>query len=88
MKEPAKSRSKKLLPWSINTSYQKIEENEDIEIMFYRFSKIVSKLKSLGMIYPHSLQVQKLVRSLPKTWETKAAIMDDRDLHNMTYDEL
>lgn len=33
----------------------KMKENENIEIMFARFSKIVCKLKSLGMIYPHSL---------------------------------
>uniref|UniRef100_M1E0R9 CCHC-type domain-containing protein n=1 Tax=Solanum tuberosum TaxID=4113 RepID=M1E0R9_SOLTU len=30
----------------------------------------------------------KLVRSLPKVWETKAPILEDGDLQKMTYDEL
>ncbi|KAF3670777.1 COP9 signalosome complex subunit 2 [Capsicum annuum] len=66
----------------------KIEKNENIETMFAKFRKIICKLKSLGIIYPHRLQIQKLLRSLPKAWETKAAILEDGDLYNMTYDEL
>lgn len=66
----------------------KIEENKCVQSIFARFSKIVCEVKSLGMIYPHSLQVQKLVRSLPKAYETKAAVLEDGDLHNMTYNEL
>ena len=41
-------------------------EDENAEIMFSRFSKIVCKLKSLGMVYSNALQVRKLVRILPK----------------------
>lgn len=39
---------------------------------------------SLGMVYSNALQVRKLVRSLPKAWETKTAILEDGDLHKMT----
>ncbi|KAH0673702.1 hypothetical protein KY290_025952 [Solanum tuberosum] len=33
-------------------------------------------------------EVRKLNKSLPKAWETKAAILEDEDLEKMTYDEL
>jgi len=58
----------------------KMAEDENVETMFSRFSKIVCELKSLGMVYSNGLQVRKLVRSLPKAWETKVAILEDRDL--------
>ncbi|XP_049405043.1 uncharacterized protein LOC125868438 [Solanum stenotomum] len=64
----------------------KMAEDENVESKFSRFSKIVYELKSLGMVYSNALQVKKLVRSLPKAWETKAAILEDGDLQKMTYD--
>jgi len=66
----------------------KMVEDENVEAMFSRFSKIICELKSLGMVYSNGLQVRKLVRSLPKAWETKVAILEDGDLQKMTYDEL
>jgi len=66
----------------------KMAEDENVEDMFSRFSKIVCELKSLGMVYSNGLQVRKLVRSLPKAWETKTAILEDGDLQIMMDDEL
>ena len=57
----------------------KMSDNENVESMFSRLSKIVCELKSLGMVYSNSLQVNKLVRSLPKAWKTKAVILEDGD---------
>ncbi|XP_060183255.1 uncharacterized protein LOC132613235 [Lycium barbarum] len=65
-----------------------MKEDENIESMFSRFSKIICELKSLGVVYSNSQQVRKLVRSLPKSWETKAIVLEDVKLDKMTYDEL
>ncbi|XP_049394650.1 uncharacterized protein LOC125858929 [Solanum stenotomum] len=59
-------------------------KDENVEDMFSRFRKIVCELKSLGMVYSNGLQGRKIVRSLPKAWETKAAILEDGDLQKMT----
>lgn len=40
------------------------------------------------MAYSNGLQVINLIRSLPKAWETKASVLEDKDLQKMTYDEL
>lgn len=40
------------------------------------------------MVYPNGLQVRILLKRLPKAWETKATILEDRDLNKMMYDEL
>ncbi|XP_049394800.1 uncharacterized protein LOC125859121 [Solanum stenotomum] len=53
----------------------KMAEDENVETMFSRFSKIVCELKSFGMVYSNELQVRKLVKSLLKAWETTAAIL-------------
>ncbi|KAF3635104.1 hypothetical protein FXO37_26154 [Capsicum annuum] len=47
-----------------------------------------AELKSMGMVYPNGLQVRILLKRLPKAWETKATILEDRDLNKMMYDEL
>lgn len=43
----------------------KMVDDEYVESMFSRFNKFFYELKSLGMVYSNSLQVNKLVRSLP-----------------------
>lgn len=55
-------------------------DDENFESMFSRLSKNVCELKLFTMVFSNSLQVSKLVRSLPKAWETKAAILEDGDL--------
>ena len=58
----------------------KMTEDENVESIFSRFSKIVCELKSLEMVYSNAFQVRKIVRSLPRAWETKAVILEDVDL--------
>ncbi|XP_059291073.1 uncharacterized protein LOC132044597 [Lycium ferocissimum] len=65
-----------------------MKDDENIESMFARFSKIIGELKSLGVTYTNSQQVRKLVRSLPKTWGKKAIVLEDENLDKFTYDEL
>ncbi|XP_060182962.1 uncharacterized protein LOC132612907 [Lycium barbarum] len=65
-----------------------MKDDENIEGMFARLSKIICELKSLEVTYTNSQQVRKLVRSLPKpNWETKAIVLKDRNL-DVTYDKL
>lgn len=40
------------------------------------------------VIYSNALPDRKLVKSLPKAWETKAFILEEGDLQKMRYDEL
>ncbi|XP_060177966.1 uncharacterized protein LOC132607904 [Lycium barbarum] len=65
-----------------------MKDDENIKSMFTRFSKIIGELKSLRVTCTNSQQVRKLVRSLPKTWETKAIVLEDGNLDKFTYDEL
>ncbi|XP_060170564.1 uncharacterized protein LOC132601497 [Lycium barbarum] len=51
-----------------------MKDDENIESMFTRFSKIIGELKSLGVTYTNSQQVRKLVRN--------------GNLDKFTYDEL
>ena len=44
----------------------KMVDDENVESMFSRFSKIVIELKSVGMVYSNSLRVSKLVNNLHK----------------------
>lgn len=39
------------------------------------------------MIYSKCLQVKKILRSLPKAWDNKDAVIKDKDLHKITYDK-
>lgn len=65
----------------------KMVKDESVESMFSRFSKNFCELKEVEMVYWNALQVSALVRSLPKSWETKIVILEDGDLQKMTYDE-
>ena len=56
--------------------------------MLLTLNKIVCELKLLEMVYSNALQVRKLVKSLPKVWETKTSILEEGDLQIITYDEL
>ena len=57
--------------------------------MFTRFADIINDLKSLGKVYPNNKQVKKILRSLPKTWETKVtAIQEAEDLKTLPLEKL
>ena len=44
---------------------------ESISDMFSRFMTIINELKSLGKIYTNADLVNKILRSLPKSWDPK-----------------
>nr|XP_018626241.1 uncharacterized protein LOC104095978 [Nicotiana tomentosiformis] len=66
----------------------KMKEGESIEEMFARFSKIISDQKAFDKPYSSGNQVQKILRSLPTTWQTKVVALESQDLNKLSYDEL
>ena len=66
-----------------------MDVHESIEEMFTRFINIINSLKKLGKIYSASENVSKILRSLPKNWETKVThIQNAKDLTKLTLEEL
>ena len=67
----------------------KMKPDETIPQMFTRFTDIINGLTSLGKIYTNAEIVRKVLRSLPKSWETKViAITEAKDLSKLSLDEL
>ncbi|XP_019253943.1 PREDICTED: uncharacterized protein LOC109232643 [Nicotiana attenuata] len=64
------------------------KDDESIEDMFGRFSKIVEDLKSFGRAYSSGEQVRKILRSLPTLWQPKVVALEYGDLDKLSYDEL
>ena len=57
--------------------------------MFSRFMVIVNKLEALGNTYSKVEKVMKILRSLPKKWETKVTtIQEVKDLTKLSLEEL
>ncbi|XP_075074662.1 uncharacterized protein LOC142162234 [Nicotiana tabacum] len=65
-----------------------MKEGESIEEMFARFNKIISDLKAFGKPYSSGDQVQKILRSIPTTWQTKVVALESQDLNKLSYNEL
>ena len=56
--------------------------------MFSRFMVIVNELEALGKTYTEVEKVMKILRSLPKKWETKVtAIQEAKDLTKLPLEE-
>ncbi|XP_069144523.1 spindle pole body component 110-like [Solanum lycopersicum] len=67
----------------------KIKEGETIHDMFTMFYSITNELQSLGEPIRMTKQVRKLLRILPKSWESKVdAITEAKDLKVLTMDAL
>ena len=67
----------------------KVNENETINDMFSRFTNITNELKRLGKIYSSKDLVTKILRSLPRRWESKVtAIQEAKDLNILSLDDL
>ncbi|WJZ85633.1 hypothetical protein VitviT2T_005156 [Vitis vinifera] len=57
--------------------------------MFSRFLVIVNKLEALGKTFTEVEKVMKILRSLPRKWETKVtAIQEAKDLTKLSLEEL
>ena len=66
-----------------------IKDFESIVEMFSRFLVIVNKLEALGKTYTKVEKVMKILRSLPKKWETKVTpIQEAKDLTKLSLEEL
>ena len=75
----------------LTTQYENftMKEGESIHDMQTRFSSITNELRCLGEPIPTSKQVRKILRVLPKSWESKVdAITEAKDLKTLTMDEL
>ncbi|XP_015078308.1 uncharacterized protein LOC107022115 [Solanum pennellii] len=65
----------------------KMKEGEIIHEMFTKLSSITNELRSLGEPISMSKQVRKVLRILPKSWESKVdAITEAKDLKVLTMD--
>ena len=66
-----------------------MKDFESIIEMFSRFMVIVNELEALGKTYTEAEKVMKILRSLPKKWETKVtAIQEANDLTKLSLEEL
>ncbi|XP_015054796.1 uncharacterized protein LOC107001157 [Solanum pennellii] len=66
-----------------------MKEGETIHEMFTKLSSITNELRSLGEPISMSKQVRKVLRILPKSWESKVdAITEAKDLKVLTMDAL
>ncbi|XP_015060407.1 uncharacterized protein LOC107006348 [Solanum pennellii] len=67
----------------------KMKEAETIHEMFTKLSSITNKLRSLGEPISMSKQVRKVLRILPKSWESKIDVITEaKDLKVLTMDAL
>ena len=67
----------------------KMKEGETIHEMLTKLSSITNELRSLGEPINMSNQVRKVLRILPKSWESKVdAINEAKDLKVLTMDAL
>ncbi|XP_055814469.1 uncharacterized protein LOC129884146 [Solanum dulcamara] len=75
----------------VTTQYENfvMKEGETIHEMYTRFSSITNELRCLGEHISQTKQVRKVLRALPKSWESKVdAITKAKDLKTLTMDVL
>ncbi|XP_057985321.1 uncharacterized protein LOC131170279 [Hevea brasiliensis] len=66
-----------------------MKPGETILEMSTRFTNLVNVLKALEKEFTEEELVQKVLRSLPKSWETKVTVIfDTKDFSKFTYDDL
>ena len=66
-----------------------MKDFESIVEMFSRFMMIVNEVEALGKTYAEVEKVMKILRSLPKKWETKVtALQEAKDLTKLSLEEL
>jgi len=64
-------------------------DHEMVMDMYTCFTHITNELKSLGKTFTTEELVRKILRFLPRTWETKViAIQEAKDLKAISLDEL
>ncbi|KAH0689705.1 hypothetical protein KY289_017063 [Solanum tuberosum] len=75
----------------LSTEYEsfKMKNGESLQDIITRFTTVINELNSLGKIYATEEQVDKVLRTLLRSWKIKLTeIREAKDLTNMTLDEL
>ncbi|KAH0689139.1 hypothetical protein KY289_016497 [Solanum tuberosum] len=75
----------------LTTQYENfsMKEGESIFEMNSRFTSITNELRGLGEPIPVRKQIRKILKVLPKSWESKVdAITEAKDLTTLSMDEL
>ena len=63
--------------------------NETISDMYTRFTDLINGLKVLGKCHTNIELVNKILRSLSKSWDAKVIIIQEaKDLNNFPLEEL
>jgi acyl-CoA hydrolase len=66
-----------------------MNEEENIDEMYSRFTSIVNELRSLGKIYSPHDRIRKILRCLPTTWRPMVtAITQAKDLNSLALEDL
>jgi hypothetical protein len=66
-----------------------MNEEENIDEMYSRFTSIVNELRSLGKIYSPHDRIRKILRCLPSTWRPMVtAITQAKDLNTLALEDL
>ena len=66
-----------------------MSENETIDEMYARFTKIVNEMRSLGKAYSTLERIRKILRCLPSMWRPMVtAITQAKDLKYMNLEDL
>ena len=66
-----------------------MKDDESINAMLDRFGEIINGLSSLGKATSDSEQVKKILRSLPREWDSQVtAIMESKDLNTLGFNAL
>ena len=66
-----------------------MNEEENIDVMYSRFTSIVNELRSLGKIYSPHDRIRKILRCLPISWRPMVtAITQAKDLNVLDLEDL
>ena len=67
----------------------RMEPNESITDMYTRFTNIVNAMRSLGKVISNADLVNKILRSLPTSWDPKVtAIQEAKDVDKLPLEQL
>jgi len=66
-----------------------MNEEENIDEMYFRFTSIINEVRSLGKTYSIHDKIRKILRCLPCTWRPMVtAITQTKDLNTLAFDDL
>ena len=67
----------------------RMKPNETIIDMYTYFTDVVNSLKAIGKCFLNFELVNKILRSLPKSWDSKVTVIQEaKDLNNFLLEEL